>query len=61
MGGIPLSFGCFARISLFIFCSRKDVYSLVIRLDLKTNCCCLYSLSNLQKAPNFESSLVILS
>lgn len=36
MGGIPLSFGCFARISLFIFSSRKDVYSLVIQLDLKT-------------------------
>lgn len=59
MRGIPPSFGCLARISLF--CFRKDVYSLVIQLDLKTNCCCLYSLSNLQKHPSFESSLVILS
>lgn len=57
MRGIPLSFGCFASIRLFIFCSRKDVYSSVIQLHLKTNCRCLYSLANLQKPPNFESSL----
>lgn len=35
MRGIPFSFCHFARISLFIFCSRKDVYSLVSTPDLK--------------------------
>lgn len=53
MRSITLSFGCFARISLFIFCSRKDAYSLVIWLDLKNKLLLLIYLIQSTEASKF--------